>query len=92
MRGGRIDHAAVERDESAAAARDDAVTGVGKSGVDTENDHMRRDSARRPGRLQRDPGVEHVVIGGFAVVAHGFIRVTKDLDIVPSQRSRTSGR
>jgi hypothetical protein len=27
--------------------------------------------------------VEHVVIGGFAVVAHGFVRVTKDLDIVP---------
>jgi hypothetical protein len=28
--------------------------------------------------------VEHIVVGGFAVNAHGFIRVTKDLDIVPS--------
>lgn len=27
--------------------------------------------------------LEYVVIGGFAVVAHGFVRVTKDLDIVP---------
>lgn len=27
--------------------------------------------------------VEHIVVGGFAVNAHGFIRVTKDLDIVP---------
>lgn len=30
-------------------------------------------------------GVEHIVVGGFAVNAHGFIRVTKDLDIVPSK-------
>ncbi len=28
--------------------------------------------------------VKHIVVGGFAVNAHGFIRVTKDLDIVPS--------
>jgi hypothetical protein len=28
-------------------------------------------------------GVEHIVIGGFAVTAHGFMRVTKDLDTVP---------
>jgi hypothetical protein len=27
--------------------------------------------------------VEHIIVGGFAVNAHGFIRVTKDLDIVP---------
>ena len=29
-------------------------------------------------------GVDCVVIGGFAVVAHGVIRATKDLDICPS--------
>ncbi len=29
-------------------------------------------------------GIEHIVVGGFAVNAHGFIRVTKDLDIVPN--------
>jgi hypothetical protein len=34
-------------------------------------------------RCLHERGVEHIVIGGFAVVAHGFIRVTKDLDIVP---------
>ena len=28
-------------------------------------------------------GVEHIIIGGFAVTAHGFTRTTKDLDIVP---------
>ncbi|HVF77691.1 MAG TPA: hypothetical protein VNA28_05295 [Solirubrobacteraceae bacterium] len=29
-------------------------------------------------------GVEHVVIGGFAVIAHGVVRVTTDLDICPA--------
>jgi hypothetical protein len=28
-------------------------------------------------------GVEFIVIGGFAVSAHGHLRATKDLDIVP---------
>jgi hypothetical protein len=31
-----------------------------------------------------DAGIEYVVIGGFAVGAHGYVRATKDLDIVPS--------
>ena len=30
-----------------------------------------------------DGGVEYIVIGGFAVAAHGYVRATKDLDIVP---------
>jgi hypothetical protein len=34
-------------------------------------------------RYLGEQGIEYVVIGGFAVVAHGFVRVTKDLDIVP---------
>jgi predicted nucleotidyltransferase len=29
-------------------------------------------------------GVEHVVIGGLAVSAHGYVRPSKDVDIVPS--------
>lgn len=29
-------------------------------------------------------GIRHVVIGGFAVNAHGVIRPSKDLDIVPA--------
>jgi hypothetical protein len=29
-------------------------------------------------------GVEHIVIGGFAVNAHGYVRSSKDLDTVPS--------
>jgi hypothetical protein len=35
-------------------------------------------------RFLHERSIEHVVIGGFAVNAHGFIRVTKDLDTVPS--------
>jgi hypothetical protein len=31
-----------------------------------------------------DAGVEFVVVGGFAVIAHGYVRATKDLDIVPA--------
>lgn len=27
--------------------------------------------------------VEFIVIGGFSVIAHGYVRATKDLDIVP---------
>lgn len=34
-------------------------------------------------RALRDAGVEHIIIGGFAVNAHGVIRPSKDLDIVP---------
>lgn len=29
-------------------------------------------------------GVEHVVIGGYALAAHGYVRATKDIDIVPA--------
>jgi hypothetical protein len=34
-------------------------------------------------RFLEERSIEHIVIGGFAVNAHGFIRVSKDLDIVP---------
>ena len=34
-------------------------------------------------RLLDEHGIDHIIVGGFAVNAHGFIRVTKDLDIVP---------
>jgi predicted nucleotidyltransferase len=34
-------------------------------------------------RRLHERGIEHIVVGGFAVNAHGYIRVTKDLDIVP---------
>ena len=35
-------------------------------------------------KILHERGVQYIVVGGFAVNAHGFIRVTKDLDIVPS--------
>lgn len=34
-------------------------------------------------RALHDAGVRYVIIGGFAVNAHGVIRPSKDLDIVP---------
>lgn len=30
-----------------------------------------------------DHGVDFVIVGGFAVVAHGYVRATKDIDICP---------
>lgn len=43
-------------------------------------------------RALHERGIEHIVVGGFAVNAHGFIRVTKDLDIVPSSSRSNLGR
>jgi predicted nucleotidyltransferase len=31
-----------------------------------------------------EAGVEHIVIGGVAVGFHGYVRATKDLDVVPA--------
>ncbi len=35
-------------------------------------------------RFLHERGVEHILIGGVAVAAHGYLRPSKDLDIVPS--------
>jgi hypothetical protein len=43
-------------------------------------------------RVLHERGIEHIVVGGFAVNAHGFIRVTKDLDIVPSPAEENLGK
>lgn len=43
-------------------------------------------------RFLQERGVEHIVVGGFAVNAHGFIRVTKDLDIVPNPQEENLAR
>ena len=34
-------------------------------------------------RTLREDGVEFVVVGGLAVAAHGYVRATKDIDVVP---------
>ena len=36
--------------------------------------------------------IEYVVIGGAAVAAHGYIRATKDLDIVPEPSAENHAR
>jgi hypothetical protein len=40
--------------------------------------------ARTLFRLLAEEAVDYVVVGGFAVIAHGVVRATKDLDICPS--------
>jgi len=35
-------------------------------------------------RLLREAGVDYIVIGGLAVIAHGVQRFTKDVDVCPS--------
>lgn len=37
-------------------------------------------------------GVEYLVVGGFAVSAHGFPRATKDIDICPEPSDANLGR
>jgi len=43
-------------------------------------------------RALHERGIEHIIVGGFAVNAHGFIRVTKDLDIVPNPSATNLGK
>lgn len=43
-------------------------------------------------RFLHERDIEHIVVGGFAVNAHGYIRVTKDLDIVPSPTEKNLER
>jgi len=35
-------------------------------------------------RFLHEKGVAHIIIGGVAVAAHGYVRPTKDLDVVPA--------
>jgi hypothetical protein len=43
-------------------------------------------------RLLREQGVALVVIGGFAVQYHGYVRATKDVDVVPDPSRDNMGR
>jgi hypothetical protein len=43
-------------------------------------------------RFLHERGVEHVIIGGVAVNAHGLIRPSKDLDIVPNPSAENLSR
>lgn len=43
-------------------------------------------------RSLRDAGVDFVLIGGFAVTLHGYVRTTKDIDIVPDPRQENMSR
>lgn len=43
-------------------------------------------------RALDDAGVRYIIIGGFAVNAHGVIRPSKDLDIVPDPDRRNIER
>ena len=37
-------------------------------------------------------GVRYIIVGGFAVIAHGVVRATKDLDICPDPERDNLGR
>jgi hypothetical protein len=63
----------------------------------------RKGSASQPGEarpLRPEPllavlaahGVEYIVVGGYAVAAHGFARATKDVDICPDPGEDNLGR
>lgn len=43
-------------------------------------------------RALHEAGVRHIIIGGFAVNAHGVIRPSRDLDIVPDPEEANLGR
>lgn len=43
-------------------------------------------------RALHEAGVRHIIIGGFAVNAHGVIRPSRDLDIVPDPDEANLGR
>lgn len=43
-------------------------------------------------KVLREHRVEFVVIGGFAVILHGVVRATKDIDIVPEQSEANLAR
>lgn len=60
-----------------------------------EEESSTRDSPLKPLDLMavlRGHGVEFVVIGGFSLAAHGYVRGTKDLDIVPETSRTNLGR
>jgi predicted nucleotidyltransferase len=47
---------------------------------------MNSPSQLQPERLLsalQDAGVEFVIVGGFALAAHGYVRGTQDIDVVP---------
>jgi predicted nucleotidyltransferase len=43
-------------------------------------------------RFLHERGVEHIIIGGVAVNAHGLVRPSEDLDIVPDPSAENLGR
>ena len=46
-------------------------------------------------RALHDSGVDHVIVGGFAAIAHGVVRATVDVDLIPApdpeNRERLAG-
>jgi hypothetical protein len=69
---------------------------VGGAGADPSRDYPSpRSSPLRAEALLRvlaEHLVEFVIIGGFALSAHGVIRGTKDIDILPDPRPQNLGR
>jgi hypothetical protein len=43
-------------------------------------------------RLLNEKNVEYVIVGGYAVAFHGFVRATKDIDVLFHIEKQKGGR
>ena len=50
------------------------------------------DDVKHIATLLNDAGVEYALVGGYAISAHGFIRMTEDIDILVEPSAENSRR
>ena len=50
------------------------------------------DDVKNIATLLNDAGVEYALVGGYAISAHGFIRMTEDIDILVEPSAENSRR
>ena len=50
------------------------------------------DDVKHLATLLNDAGVEYALVGGYAISAHGFIRMTEDIDILVEPSAENSRR
>lgn len=60
----------------------DCQTGIVGKGAMVEKDPVFTADMRELLRLFEEHGVEHVLVGGFAVNYYGYVRATQDIDIL----------
>jgi hypothetical protein len=50
--------------------------------IECDNPRMKIDDVRTILRALNDADVRYLIVGGLAVVAHGYVRFTQDIDLV----------